>query len=201
MVEVADPLDQATGDELIDDFLAEAVDIHGAACCEVEDPTPHLLRATHGVWALHDLLCTVLVRLENQSGATLGACIGEFRERAVGMGLIEDHALHLWNDVPTPNHDHGVTNSYIELRQVVLIVKARAADRNSADPHRLEVRHWGDGTSATHLIADRLEDGGHLRWRILQGGRPSWGARHEAERLLLVNAVHLDHCAIDLVGK
>ena len=194
LVEVCDIVDQAGGDHLVDDLIAQAIDVHTAAAHPVEQALLELRGAVDGHAAVGHL--TVLV----DHGATAhGADLGHLPVNAVGRALVEHGTHDLGDHVARLVHDDGVALAHVFAADLVDVVQRGARDGRAGDRHRVELGDRREHTGAAHLDANFAQDGLLFLGRELKGNGPARRAGGKAQVKLLLEAVDLYDHAIDVV--
>ena len=193
-VQVGEVLHQALVHELVDDFFAQAVDVHGVAPREVQQRFLALGRAARIDAAVGDFF-RVLVNPAVAFGASFGH--DDFAARLPFL----DHLDDVRNHFPGALDDHGVADAQAQPLDFVHVVQRRTADRDAADLHRLEHRHRRERARAPHLKNDVVHDRRFLPRRIFVGDGPARSLRRETQFLLQRDFVDLDHDAVDFVRQ
>src|SRR3989454_746811 len=185
-VQVGGAFHQVALDELVDQLLAQALDIHGAARGEMQQGLLALRLAVQPAGAA----CCGLARHPHHRRGAHRAFLGHreaLRRPARALAL---HADDFRNDIAGAAHDDRVADPDILAPELVLVVQGRVGDGGAAHEHRLEARHRGQGPGAPHLHVDTENLRGLLLRRILVGQRKARRARHEAEPLLRIEPAH-----------
>ena len=105
----------------------------------------------------------------------------------------------LGDDVPRTLDDHVVALTNVLAVDVLLVVQGRAGHRDAADLDRLEHRPGVQGAGAADADQDLVQPRGGRHRRPLERTSPPRAVVEAAQALLLVEAVDLDHEAVDLV--
>ena len=197
-VEVGDRLHEPGIDELVDELLAKALDVHRPPAREMADRLLALGRAAEAGRAAGRRL-----PLDPDRGGaahrTLGGHLEARRARGAALGVRRPQDLR--DHVPGPPHHHPVAHPHVLAGDLVLVVQGRVGDRDPADEHRLEPRHRGERPGPPHLDVDGEEPGDRLLRRELVGQRPAGGPRHRPEAALVFEAVDLVDDPVDLVAE
>ena len=127
VVDRRDVGEQARGHELIDELLAEPLDVHGAPPAEVAQGLPHDGRTRRVHAARRDLAL-----FPDDRVAADGALLGHLERRRVRGPLFEDHAHDLRDDVAALLDDDGVSDAHVLAREVLVVVERRPLDRRPA---------------------------------------------------------------------
>ena len=194
LVEVCDIVDQAGSDHLVDDLVAQAVDVHAAAAHPVEQTLLKLRGAIDGDAAVGNL--AVLV---DHGAAAHGADLGHLPVNAVGRALVEHRAHDLGDYVACLVHDDGVALAHVFATDLVNVVQRGARDGGAGDRHRVELGNRREHTGAAHLDADFAQDGLLFLGRKLKGNGPARRAGSKAQVELLLKAIDLYDHAVDVV--
>ncbi len=129
-VEIRRRTDQPLVDQLLDDFVAQTVDIHGAARDEVDD---RLLELSLAGQAPHTAVDRALADRFTALAALdqLGALHGRTAHRAllwhmhgagIGRATFGDHAENLRDYVTGAAHDHRVTDHHTQAGHFIHVV-------------------------------------------------------------------------------
>ncbi len=133
--------DEAGVDELVDDRLAEALDVHPRARGEMAQTLAALGRAQRVDAAAHHL-----VGLAHQLAVAGGAAVGHHpRPGALGP-LLEQRAHDLRDHVARLVEQHRVADAHVLARHLVLVVQGAAAHRRARP--RTPGRRWATGVTA-----------------------------------------------------
>ena len=115
--------------------------------------------------------------------------------------LVPDHLDHLWDDVSRPAHEYRVTDADIQPPYLVHVVQCGVADGHPADEDRFQARNRGDRTGSTNLPLYCLKHRQFFLSRKLVGYGPAGDSGDEAQLLLQVDLIDLEHDAIDFIGQ
>src|SRR5947209_880784 len=193
-VEVGGIRHQLALDQLIDELLAQALDVHRPAARKVQQRALALRLAIEAAGTARRRFAGDTHRrpaADRASARHPEALPGQPRP-----GLAHRH--HLGNDVARAPDHHRVSYPYVLAAQLVLVMQRRAAYRDAADEHRLQLRHRRERAGAPDLHLDRLHLGDLFLWRVLVRDRPARLARHVAELALQTQVVHLVDDAVDV---
>jgi hypothetical protein len=196
-VEVGRRLDQAFVHQLVDQPLAQALDVQRAPAGEVEQRLLALRRAIEAAAAA--MHCLVLV-LDDGGAAdrTLLRKLEQGDARGTQLGA---HRDHLRDDVARAAHHHGIADAHVLAAQLAFVVQRRVGHRHAADEDWLQACHWRERTGAADLHFDAEYFGGLLLGGILVGEREARRARHVAQALLPIEPVHLVDDAVDRIRQ
>ena len=194
LVEVRDIVDQPGGDHLVDDLVAQAIDVHAAAAHPVEQTLLELCGAVDGHAAVGNLAILV-----NHGAAAHGADLGHVPVDRIGRALVEHGTHDLGNHVACLVHDDGVALAHVLAANLVDVVQRGARDGGAGDRHRVELSDRREHTGAAHLDANLAQDGLLFLGRKLKGNGPARRAGGKAQVKLLLEAVDLYDHAVDVV--
>ena len=187
-------MDQPGGDHLVDDLVAQAIDVHAAAAHPVEQTLLELCGAVDGHAAVGNLAILV-----NHGATAHGADLGHVPVNRIGRALVEHRAHDLGNHVARLVHDDGVALAHVFATDLVDVVQRGARDGGAGNRHRVELGDRREHTGATHLDANFAQDGLlFLGWE-LKGNGPARCAGSKAQVELLLEAVDLYDHAVDVV--
>ena len=187
-------MDQAGGDHLVDDLVAQAVDVHAAAAHPVEQALLELCGAIDGDAAVGNLAILV------DHGATAhGANLGHGPVDRLGRAFIEHRAHNLGDYVARLVHDDGIALAHVFATDLVDVVQRGARDGGAGDRHRVKLGDRREHTGATHLDANFAQDGPLFLGRELKGNGPARRAGGKAQVELLLEAIDLYDHAVDVV--
>ena len=194
LVEVRDIVDQASGDHLVDDLVAQAVDVHAATAHPVQQTLLELRWAIDGHTTIGNL--AVLV---DHGAAAYGADLGHLPVNAVDRALVEHGTHNLGDHVTRLVHDDGVALAHVLAADLVDVVQRGARDGGAGDRHRVELGDRREHAGATHLDANLAQDGLLFLGRELKGDGPTRRTGGKAQVELLLEAVDLYDHAVDVV--
>ena len=187
-------MDQTGGDHLVDNLVAQAVDVHAAAAHPVEQALLELRRAVDGDAAVGNL--AVLV---HNWAAAHGTDLGHVPVDRIGRAFVEHRTHDLGNDVARLVHDDGVALAHVLAADFVKVVQRGAGDSGAGNRHRIELRDRREHAGAAHLNANLAQDGLLFLGRKLKGDSPARRAGGKAQVELLLEAVDLYDHAVDVV--
>ena len=196
-VQVRCGLHQTAVHKLVHQLVAQAVDVQGAAACEVEDRLLALRGAEQAAAAPRHRL----PRRADDARPADRARRGHDEFSRVLRAPVRHHAHHLRDDVPGAAHDDGVADAHVLAPHLVLVVERRVRHGHAAHEHRLEARHRRHGAGPPHLDVDAEQLGRHFLGRELVRHGEARGARDEPQPFLPAQIVHLVHHAVDVVGQ
>ena len=208
-VEIRRRFDQPPVDQLLDDLVAKAVDIHRSARYEMDDRLLKLRLAGQTADATVDRAfahrLTALAALDQ-----LGTLHGRTTHRAllrhmhgarVGRAAFGNYAEDLGNHIACTSHDHRIADHHAKPRHFIHVVQRRVGHRNARHLHRLQPGHRGDraGTADLEFHIEQLGD--FLPRGKLVGDGPARLARPEAQFTLLRDRVDLEHHTVNLIRQ
>ena len=186
-------LDQLTLDQLLDQLLAEAIDIQRLATGEVLEGFLALRGADQSARAAcHHLAFEAL-----DLGAAHRAAVRQHDGFTAGAFAGDPH--HLRDDIASPANDDTVTDLHAETFHLVHVVQCGVGDHHTGDLHRCQSGDRRQRASASDLKIDALQGGFLFLRRVLVGDGPARRARHEAQFTLQTQCIELDDRAIDVV--
>ena len=179
---------------MIDQLVAEALDVHGATAGKMQQRLLHLRGADEAARAARDRL----IGKPHDRRAAFGA-LPRHDEFARGFGpLFHEHAHDLGNHVASATRDHGVADAHVLASHFILVVQRGVGDGDAADEDGLEPRDRRERAGAPDLDIDAQDLGCHLLGGKLVRQREARRARDESQRRLLRESVDLVDDAIDL---
>ena len=128
LVEVCNIVDQSGGDHLVDDFVAQAIDVHAAAAHPVEQALLELRGAIEGHAAVRHLAILV-----NHGAAAHGANLGHVPVDRISRALVEHGTHDLGNHVTRLVHDDSVALAHVFAANLVDVVQRGARDGRAGD--------------------------------------------------------------------
>ena len=185
---------QSRRHELVDELLAEPLDVHRAPAAEVPQGLAHDGRAGRVDAARRDLALLA----DDRVAADRAVRRHPERRRAL-RPLLEDHAHDLRDDVAALLDDDGVADAHVLAREVLVVVERRPLDRRArrAGPARsarpasaFPVRPTLTPISRTTVVASSA---GYL---YASAQRGDFAVAPSASCVRAV--VHLDHDAVGL---
>ena len=136
--------------QLIDELVAEPLNIERAARGEVLDLLLALRRAAPAAGAARD----GLIGFTHHRRAAHRTALRQLDERRARDPPLRQHPHHLGNHVPGAADHHGVARPHVLARHLIHVVQGRVADGDTAHEHRLEPGHRRQRTGAPHLKFD-----------------------------------------------
>src|SRR5437016_64161 len=174
---------QVALDELVDQLLAQALDIHRAARGEMQQGLLALRLAIQPAGAA----CCGLARHPHHRRGAHRAFLGHRKAVRRPARALVLHADDFWNDIAGAAYDDRVADPHILAPELVLVVQGRVGDGGAAHEDRLEARHRGQGPGAPHLHIDTENLRGLLLRRILVGQRKARRPRRGHARIELAH--------------
>ncbi|MCY1395913.1 hypothetical protein D9M71_108690 [compost metagenome] len=175
----------------MDDRLLELGLAEQPADAAVDRPLAHRLLAL----AALDQLRAFDVRAAHRAHA------GHRNRTGVRRAALGHHLHHLRDHVAGAADDHRVADHQAQARHFVHVVQGGVGDRHASHLHRLQACHRGHRAGAADLEFHVEQLGELFLRRELVGNGPMRGARPEAQLLLVLDIVDLEHHAIDIVGQ
>ena len=194
VVEVGHVRDEPRRDELADELVAQAVDVHRLAA----DPVAQALVGLRGA-VDRDAAVGDLALLAHDGTAAAGATVGHAELGRVGGTQLEHGSHDLGNDVAGLVDDDRVAHADVLALDLVLVVQGCAGDGGAGDDHRVELGDRRQDARAADLDADLAQHGALLLGRELERDGPARRTRGEAEGALLGERVDLHDDAVDVV--
>src|SRR6185295_9494335 len=194
-VQVRGRLQAFVVDQLLDQALAQALDVHGAPAGKVQDPFRTLrlaLQVTAGA------LVHRLVFEPHDRRAAHRALRRHHRVARIRRALLEYRTHDFGYHVTGAAHDDGVVDLQVLARDLVHVVQRGVAHGHAADEHRLELGRRRQRAGAPHVEHHVFHDGHFFLGRELVRQRPARRTRHEAELFLVRAAIYLVYNAVDL---
>ena len=194
-IEVSRVACQVPLDQLVHQFLAQALDVHGPAGGEVEDGPLALGGAVKAAdTAGHGLA----LGLDHRRAANRAGRGEGHRGGALGPALLE-HAHDLGDDIARAADHDRVPRTDILAPHLVDIMQSGVGNGDAAHLHGCEARHRGHGTRAAHVEFHRLDHRQGFHGRELIGHRPPRGAGDKAQPFLIRQVIDLEDRPIDVV--
>ena len=187
-------MDQASGDHLVDDLVAQAVDVHAATAHPVQQTLLELCGAVNRYAAVGHLAILV-----DHGAAAHGADLGHLPVDRIGRALVKHRTHDLGDHVARLVHDDGVALAHVLAANLVDVVQRGARDGGAGNRHRIELGDRREHTGAAHLDANLAQDGLLFLGRELKGNGPARRASGKAQVELLLEAVDLYDHAVDVV--
>ena len=120
----------------------------------------------------------------------------------LGAGpLLDQRPDDLGNHVAGLLENHVIADPDVLAPDLVEVVEGCAGDRRAGDLRRGEVGHRRQRPRPPDVRDDVLDDRFDLLRRELVGDRPAGRPADDAEPVLLIEPIHLDHDAVGLVRK
>ena len=181
-------------DQLIDQLLAEAFDVHRAAAREMQQRLLALRGTEEAACAARDRF----VGETRDCRPAFGALRRHHERLRIARTLFRHDADDFGDHVAGTAHDHGIADVDILAPDLILVVQRRVGHRDAADEHGREPRDGRDRTGAPDLDVDPEHLGRHLFRRELVRHGPARFARDEPERALRGERVDLVDDAVDV---
>ena len=194
LVEIAYVAHEPGFEHLVDDFLAQAVDIHAAAAYPVQQALLGLRGAIHRHAAIGDFPFVI-----HHGASARGTVRGHIPLNGAGGALFQYGANDLGNHVAGFVHYDGVAHAHVLAANLVDVVQCGARDGRTGHGNGVEFGDGSEHAGAAHLNANFAQDGLLFFWRELECDGPSRRAGGKAQVGLLFERVDLHHHAVDVV--
>src|SRR4029077_5355538 len=169
-------------DELLDELVAEPLDVERPAAREVAERLLTLRTAYETSGAPSHRLAS---RSQHPRSAHR-TVLGELHRLGTGRALVKHDAHHLRDHITRAAHHHRVADTHVLALHLIYVVERHAAHRHTAHEYRLpaaprppahesrlEARHRCQCPGAPDLEADVLHDGERFIGRELVRDRPA----------------------------
>ena len=176
-VKIRNVFHKALVHQLIDNFFAEAVDIHGVAAGVMEQRLFAFCRAR----GVHATVSNLALDVVNRAVA-FGTMLGHAKRLAVLPFL--DHFQDVRNHFAGALDQHGVADLQAEPLDLIHIVERGTADSDASDLHRFENGDGRERAGAANLHDDVVDDGGFLPRGIFVSDGPARSAGSKAQFVL-----------------
>ena len=197
MVEVGQGFDLPRIDQLVHQFVAQTVHIHGAAVGIVPEGLLALGAAKQAARAA--VVGFALIALGQ---AAAHRAVGQHGElRRVRRAAVQHHRHHLGDDVARAAHDHGVAHPHVFASRFEFVVQRGVGHRDAAHKHRGQLGHGRELAGAAHLHVDGQHGGHFFLRRVFVGHGPARLAGHKTQALLLRQVVDFVDHTVDVVGQ
>ncbi len=184
-------------DELVDELVAQALDVHRAAAREMQQRLLALRGADQSAGAARDRLA-----FESQHRRPAFGALRRHDERLrILRPALGQHTNDFGDHVAGAAHDDGIADVHVLATHLVLVVQRGVDDGDAADEHRLQPRHRRDRAGAADLHVDADDFGRHLLGGELVREREARCARDVAELALRGEVVDLVDDAVDVVRQ
>src|SRR5580700_2186245 len=179
-------------DELIDNFFAEAINVHGVAACEVNERFPSARWAGNIDAAIGYF--------------TFGAMDARAADRALVrhlellfFGAVLDDLQHMRDYFTGALDKNCVASVDVEAFDFVHIVESGLRNSDAADLHWLKDREGSEHAGAAHADGDFAKESRFLMCGILVRDGPTGRLRSKTEFVLQADLVHFDYDAVDFI--
>ena len=189
-------MDNAAVHQLVDQFVAQALDLHRATLRKMQDRLFALRAANQATSAT--VVCLAL--LAHRRAATNRAMAGHGEDAAtrrlchhrVGRRrLRQDNTDHFGDHITGTAHDHRVTHPHVFAASLVLVVQGGVGDRDPADKHRCQLGHRRQFAGASDLHVDGQHSGEHFLCGKLVRHGPARLAGDKTQAGLQIQPVYL----------
>ena len=148
-VEIGDVFDQAAVDQLIDEFFAQAFDVHGAAGAKEFQTLFELCRAGDA-----DAAVSGFAFFPKDRRTAYRAVVRHDEAPLLAVALFRQDLHNVGNHVAGALDDDGVADADVFAFDFVHVVQRGALDRDAADGHRLQAGDRRQSAGAAHLGLD-----------------------------------------------
>ena len=124
-----------------------------------------------------------------------------FNRRCVSRAFFRHHLHHLRNNIACPANEHGIADVHIQTADFIHVMQGGVGNRDAADKHRFQACNRSNSASTAHLEFDVFNDRQLFLGRELVGNGPARCPGDKPELLLEIQAVHLEHDAVDFIGQ
>src|SRR5690606_24225939 len=146
-------MNKAQIDQLLDQFITEAVHIHRLARGEMFNGF-FALRSTNQT-AITTRHCFTGNRLYRRT--THRALLGKNNVTRIRWTFIFHDGNYLWNHIASAPHNNGVTNFNTQALDFIAIMQGGIRHGYAANKYRLQTRDRGYRAGASHLKLDVLQ--------------------------------------------
>src|SRR3954447_667991 len=134
----------------------------------------------------------------HDAGAAERALLRHLERLRAGL-VLAGRTDDLRDDVARALHDDHVAFADVLAVDVLLVVQGRARHGDAADLDRLQQRPGIECARAADANEDPVQARRRRHRRPFERARPAWTLVQRTESALLLERVHLDHDAVDLV--
>ena len=194
LVEIAHVAHEPGFEHLVDDFLAQAVDIHAAAAYPVQQALLGLRGAIHRHTAIGDLAFVI-----HHGAAACGAVRGHIPLNGASGAFFQHGANNLGNHVAGFMHHDGVAHAHVLAANLVDVMQRGARDGRAGYGNGVEFGDRREHASAAHLNANFAQHGLLFFGREFECDGPTRRAGGKTQVGLLFERVDLHHHAVDVV--
>ena len=137
----------------------------------------------------------------HQGCSAVRAQMGEYGRQGAGRTVGKLHSRNLGDNLPAFFHIHPISIMDVQGPDLVFVHQRGPFHHGSAQEHRFQIGHGGDGAGTAHLVVD-AQDGraGLLRLEFIGDG-PAGTLGGIAQFLLAIHLVNLDYNAVRGIGK
>src|SRR5579872_4154412 len=192
-VEVVEFLHHPGFNQLADQLVAEAVDIHAALGGEVANRLAHSRRAIDVYAKVADLALLV-----HDRAAAIRAMRRHLELARTRLALL-GHAYDVGNHVAGALDQHGIALAHVLAADFVEVVERGVRNRHAGERHRLELCNRGERTDPPDVHRNLVDPRLGLLGLELERHRPSRRARDLAQLLLERKRVDLGDHAVGFV--
>ncbi len=193
-VKIGEILHQILFEQLVHDFFAQAVNIHGVAPGEVQQRFP-FARGTGDIHAAVGHFAFGAVDAHAADGTFL-----RHLEFFFFLAVLH-HFQHVRDHFAGALDQHRIAGVDAEALHFVHIVQRGFGDGDAADLHRLENREGSEHAGAANADFNLFQQRGFLVRLIFVGDGPAGGFGSEAQLVLQADFVHLHDDAVNFVAE
>ena len=194
LVEIAHVAHEPGFEHLVDDFLAQAVDIHAASAYPMQQTLLGLRGAIHRHAAIGDLAFVI-----HHRAAACGAVRGHIPLNGASGAFFQHGANNLGNHVAGFMHHDGVAHAHVLAANLVDVMQRGARDGRAGYGNGVEFGDRREHASAAHLNANFAQHGLLFFGREFECNGPTRRAGGKTQVGLLFERVDLHHHAVDIV--
>ena len=196
-VQVGQCADHVGIHQLVHQLVAQALDVHGAACGKVQDGFLALRGAEQAAGAA----VVGFALFAHHGAAADGAGLGHAEVGHIAGAVARHHPYHLGDHIARTAHDDGVAHPHALLADLEQVVQRGIGHGDPAHKHRRQACDRRDLAGAAHLHIDAYDLGGHLLRRVLVRHGPARFAGLEAQVTLQLQRVDLVNHTVDVVRQ
>ena len=195
--DIGDAADEAIIDQLVDQLVSQAFDIHCLARRKMANHRLQLRTASHAANTADHRL-TLLTRHIGSAVRTLTRESDRRALRARARRTALHYRYDLGNHITCSANDNRIAHLNAKALNLIGIVERGITDGHAPHKHGLETSNRRNRPRATHLEIDAQQLSTYLLGRKLASNRPAGGSGDKAQLLLLRHAVDLENNAVDI---
>ena len=184
-------------DQLIDDFVAHAVNVQRPAGDEMLQrfftlcTTNQTRRTTRHGFAFD----TFNIRMTDRAMRRENHFAGIFRT------LIQHHAHHLRDNISGTTDNHGIADTQPKTFDFICVMQRGIADHHARNQNRLQTCDRRDRTSTPYLKLDVFHQRDLFLRREFEGCCPARRTCHKAQRFLNIQRVNFHYHAVNIKAQ